>query len=62
MREDRSSDTALSVTTIRAVHQLIDELPLMEEGMGMAIAMETVRRRLPGIAHGNFTRPVAHPG
>lgn len=31
MREDRSSDTALSVTTIRAVHQLIDELPLLLE-------------------------------
>ena len=40
---------------------LIEELPPMEEGMGMAVAMETVRRRLPGVAHGNFTRPVAHP-
>ena len=40
----------------------IEELPPMEEGIGMAAAMETVRRRLPGVAHGNFTRPVAHPG
>jgi pyruvate-formate lyase-activating enzyme len=41
---------------------LIEELPPMEEGMGMAAAMATVRERLPEVAHGNFTRPVAHSG
>jgi pyruvate-formate lyase-activating enzyme len=41
---------------------LLEELPAMEEGMGMAAALETVRRRLPGVAHGNFTRPVEHLG
>jgi pyruvate-formate lyase-activating enzyme len=39
---------------------LIEELPEMEPGVGMAAALETVRRRLPEVAHGNFTRPVAH--
>jgi hypothetical protein len=28
----------------------------------MGAALETVRRRLPAVAHGNFTRPVAHQG
>ncbi|MGD1054144.1 MAG: radical SAM protein [Candidatus Dormibacteria bacterium] len=41
---------------------LIEELPAMEPGIGMAAALEVVRGRLPGVAHGNFTRPVAHPG
>jgi hypothetical protein len=41
---------------------LVEELPAMEPGVGMAAALETVRQRLPGVAHGNFTRPVAHPG
>jgi hypothetical protein len=41
---------------------LIEELPEMEPGIGMGAALETVRRRLPEVAHGNFTRPVAHPG
>ncbi len=41
---------------------LIELLPPMEEGIGMAAAMATVRERLPGVAHGNFTRPVVHAG
>ena len=41
---------------------LIEELSEMEPGIGMGAALETVRRRLPEVAHGNFTRPVAHPG
>jgi pyruvate-formate lyase-activating enzyme len=40
---------------------LLDELPPLEAGMGVAAAMETVRRRLPGVSHGNFTRPPARP-
>ena len=38
---------------------LIEELPPMADGIGMAATLETIRRRLPGVAHGNFTRPVA---
>jgi pyruvate-formate lyase-activating enzyme len=41
---------------------LVDELPPMGEGMGMAAALEVVGRRLPGVAHGNFTRPLARRG
>src|ERR1039457_2313715 len=41
---------------------LIEELPAMEPGIGMAAALDMVRQRLPGVAHGNFTRPVAHEG
>ena len=41
---------------------LIDELPPLEPGIGMAAALDTVRRRMPGVAHGNFTRPVDHSG
>jgi MoaA/NifB/PqqE/SkfB family radical SAM enzyme len=41
---------------------LIERLPPMEDGIGMAAAMAAVRRMLPGVAHGNFTRPVAHAG
>src|ERR1017187_1964489 len=38
---------------------LLDELPPMGDGMGMPAALETLGRRLPGVAHGNFTRPLA---
>jgi len=41
---------------------LLEELPALEEGIGMAAAMELVGQRLPGVAHGNFTRPVVHRG
>jgi hypothetical protein len=41
---------------------LLEELPALGEGIGIAAAMELVRQRLPGVAHGNFTRPVVHRG
>jgi pyruvate-formate lyase-activating enzyme len=37
---------------------LLEVLPATEaEGMGMATALERVRAALPGVRHGNFTRP-----
>ncbi len=41
---------------------LVDELPPMEDGVGMAAALAVVAGRLPSVAHGNFTRPLARPG
>ena len=47
MREDRSSDTALGVTTIRAVHQLIDELPhLLEDPVSLLLLGEDAVRQI----------------
>lgn len=37
---------------------LLDVLPLMGEGMGLRAAFERIRDALPGVEHGNFTRPV----
>jgi methyltransferase (TIGR00027 family) len=38
VREDRSSDTALGVTAIRAVHQLIDEVPhILEDPVSLRL-------------------------
>ena len=36
---------------------LLDLLPDTGEGMGMAAALAEMRRLLPGVDHGNFTRP-----
>ncbi len=36
---------------------LAAELPALEPGIGMPTALATIRERLPGVAHGNFTRP-----
>lgn len=36
---------------------LLDELPPMGEGIGMAAALEWMRAELPAVEHGNFTRP-----
>ena len=36
---------------------LLDVLPPMEEGMGLKAAYERIREALPGVQHGNFTRP-----
>jgi pyruvate-formate lyase-activating enzyme len=36
---------------------LVRLLPPMEPGLGMAAALQLVRRRLPDVQHGNFTRP-----
>jgi hypothetical protein len=33
----------------------------LDGGVGMRAAYDTIRNRLPGVAHGNFTRPVAMP-
>ena len=41
---------------------LLDGLPELAPGIGMAAALATLRERLPGVAHGNFTRPVAAAG
>ncbi len=38
---------------------LVRVLPEMGPGMGMQAALDRVRRDLPGVEHGNFTRPVA---
>ncbi|HXZ99170.1 MAG TPA: radical SAM protein [Candidatus Binatia bacterium] len=40
---------------------LTSELPEMGPGIGMAAALALVRQRLPAVAHGNFTRPLARP-
>jgi hypothetical protein len=37
---------------------LLDVLPPLPSGVGMRIAHERLRDRLPGVEHGNFTRPV----
>jgi pyruvate-formate lyase-activating enzyme len=31
----------------------------LDDGIGMAAALQTAREQLPGVEHGNFTRPVA---
>jgi pyruvate-formate lyase-activating enzyme len=36
---------------------LVGELPDLEPGIGMAEAVAEMRRRLPDVEHGNFTRP-----
>jgi pyruvate-formate lyase-activating enzyme len=41
---------------------LLDRLPPMAEGIGLELLMETVRDALPGLAMGNFTRPLAASG
>jgi pyruvate-formate lyase-activating enzyme len=38
---------------------LLDVLPPLPPGLGMRAAYERVRDLLPGVEHGNFTRPVA---
>jgi hypothetical protein len=38
---------------------LVRLLPDMEPGLGIRQALERVRRELPEVEHGNFTRPVA---
>ncbi len=38
---------------------LLDVLPTLPPGVGMRTAFDSVRAQLPGVAHGNFTRPVA---
>lgn len=38
---------------------LVSLLPELEPGIGMAAALVTLRDRLPGVSHGNFTRPHA---
>ncbi len=38
---------------------LLDVLPPLPPGAGMRRAYERIRERLPGVEHGNFTRPVA---
>ena len=37
---------------------LLDVLPPLPSGVGMRVAHERLRDRLPGVEHGNFTRPV----
>jgi pyruvate-formate lyase-activating enzyme len=37
---------------------LLELLPASSAGVGMSEALEHLRRELPGVAHGNFTRPV----
>jgi len=47
VQDDRSSDTALGVTTIRAVHQLIDELPhLLEDPVSLLLLGDHAVRRI----------------
>jgi pyruvate-formate lyase-activating enzyme len=36
---------------------LVRVLPAMEDGLGMRAALDRFRRDLPGVEHGNFTRP-----
>ena len=36
---------------------LLDVLPPLPPGLGMRAAYDQVRERLPGVGHGNFTRP-----
>jgi pyruvate-formate lyase-activating enzyme len=38
---------------------LLEVLPALASGLGMGAAYERVRSLLPGVEHGNFTRPVA---
>jgi pyruvate-formate lyase-activating enzyme len=38
---------------------LLEVLPALPRGLGMRAAYERVRQLLPGVEHGNFTRPVA---
>jgi pyruvate-formate lyase-activating enzyme len=38
---------------------LLEVLPPTAPGLGMLEALDHLRRELPGVAHGNFTRPVA---
>jgi hypothetical protein len=33
----------------------------LDEGIGMAAALQAASDQLPGVEHGNFTRPVAAP-
>jgi len=40
---------------------LADLLPPMADGIGLGAAMAVARRRLPGVEHGNFTRPWPRP-
>jgi pyruvate-formate lyase-activating enzyme len=40
---------------------LLEALPPSAPGLGMLAALDHLRRELPGVAHGNFTRPVAPP-
>ena len=40
---------------------LLEVLPVMPEAIGMGAAFDRVRELLPGVEHGNFTRPVAAP-
>jgi len=37
---------------------LLDVLPPLATGIGLRAAHERIRQRLPGVEHGNFTRPV----
>ena len=47
MREDKSSDTALGATTIRAAHQLIDELPhLLEDPVSLLLLGDDAVRQI----------------
>jgi pyruvate-formate lyase-activating enzyme len=39
---------------------LVRVLPAMQPGVGMAAALERLRRELPEVQHGNFTRPWPH--
>jgi hypothetical protein len=38
---------------------LLDVLPPLSPGTGMRAAFERIGKLLPGVMHGNFTRPVA---
>jgi pyruvate-formate lyase-activating enzyme len=38
---------------------LLEVLPTSSAGVGIPEALEQLRKELPGVAHGNFTRPVA---
>jgi MoaA/NifB/PqqE/SkfB family radical SAM enzyme len=38
---------------------LLDVLPALPDGAGMRAAYDRVRELLPGVQHGNFTRPAA---
>jgi len=58
MNEDRSSDTALGVTTIRAVHQVIDELPhLLEDPVSLLLLGEDAVRQIQGMPEQHQSMP-----
>ena len=38
---------------------LLDVLPALDDGIGLGAAFARIRDALPGVEHGNFTRPVA---